>query len=111
MSTATAGRAREHKVRDDLAADGWQLIARSAGSKGPADLVMAHEWYGVALIQVGTQNKTLGPADRTRLLDAARLCSALPLVAQVIPRRGITYWLVSEGPASTWTEFSNEHTR
>ena len=36
MSTASQGRAREHRVRD-LIADGWLLVARSAGSKGAAD--------------------------------------------------------------------------
>jgi hypothetical protein len=110
MSTATSGRAREYKVRDALAKHGWELIARSAGSKGPADLVMAHEWWGAALIQVGTENKRLGPDDRTRLLRAASLCDAIPLVAQVIPEPGkptrITYWQVIDGPPSTWTEWS-----
>ena len=93
-----------------MARTGWVLIARSAGSKGPADLVMAHLVYGVALVQVGTKNKSLGPADRDRLIGAAELCSALPIVAQVIPEPGrptcITYWQVIDGPPSTWTEWS-----
>lgn len=100
MSTASQGRRREHQVRDDMAGRGWHLIARSAGSKGPADLVMAHEEYGVALVQVGTSSKTLGPADRLRLIRAAGLCSALPIVAVV--DRGINYRHVSVGPALTW---------
>lgn len=105
MSTATQGRAREHKVRDAMIAAGWELIVRSAGSKGPADLVMAHLDHGLALIQVGTANKTLGPADRGRLLHAAALCSAMPILAAVT-RGVIQYWWVGPGPASTWTEWS-----
>jgi Holliday junction resolvase-like predicted endonuclease len=106
MSTATDGRRREHKVRDAMVKQGWELIARSAGSKGPADLVMASETRGVALIQVGTGSKQLGPAARARLLRAAWLCSAEPVIAQVIPRRGIRYWHLGQGPASTWTEWT-----
>jgi hypothetical protein len=34
MSNATNGRAREYRVRDHLIRAGWQLVARSAGSKG-----------------------------------------------------------------------------
>jgi hypothetical protein len=106
MSTASQGRAREHRVRDHLTSHGWELIARSAGSKGPADLVMASPVSGGALIQVGTQNKTLGPADRERLLHAAWLCSALPLLAVVTPRQPIRYFLVTSDTASKWTEWS-----
>lgn len=110
MSTATSGRSREWKVRDDLTLNGWELIARAAGSKGPADLIMAHPDYGMALIQVGTANKTLGPAERTRLLHAADLCSALPLVAHCIHRPGkptrIDYWRVTNGPPSQWEQWS-----
>ena len=101
MSTATSGRAREYKVKDALIAHGWELIARSAASKGPADLIMASEEYGLALIQVGTANKRLGPADRTRLLHAAWLCSALPIVATV-NRGHINYALVHDGTPSDW---------
>lgn len=106
MSTATQGRAREHKVRDHLVSHGWELIARSAGSKGPADLVMAHPDHGVALIQVGTANKTLGPADRVRLVHAAWLASGLPLLAVCATRQPVRYWLITEDSASKWNEWS-----
>lgn len=110
MSTATSGRAREHKIRNYMAERGWEPIFRSAGSKGPADIGMAHEDHGLALVQVGTDSKTLGPADRARLLRAAWLCSALPIVVQVIARPGkpsqLRWWHVGEGPASTWEEWS-----
>jgi hypothetical protein len=102
MSTATNGRAREYRVRDHLIAHGWELVARSAGSKGAADLVMVHPDHGLALVQVGTPNKTLGPNDRARFLRLAGLCSALALVAVVIPSIGVRYRLVSDGPATHW---------
>ena len=101
MSTATQGRAREYKVRDHMIGAGWELIARAAASKGPADIIMAHADHGVALVQVGTANKRLGPADRARLLHAAWLCSALPIVATV-DRGTIRYALVHDGVPSDW---------
>lgn len=110
MSTATSGRAREHKIRRWMEERGWEPIFRSAGSKGPADIGMAHEDHGLVLVQVGTASKTLGPADRARLLRAAWLCSALPIVVQVIPRPGkpsqLLWWLVTEGPPSAWLPWS-----
>src|SRR5690349_18824433 len=81
MSTATAGRAREHRTRDRLAEAGWTPIMRAAASKGAADLLMGHPIHGGALIQVGTESKQLGPADRDRFVTAAELVCALPLLA------------------------------
>lgn len=101
MSTATQGRAREYKVRDAMIDAGWVYIMRAAGSKGPADIAMAHEEHGLALVQVGTAGKNLGPADRTRLLAAAYLCSALPIVARV-DRGIIRYAIVHDGVPSDW---------
>ena len=105
MSTASQGRAREHKVRDHLIADGWLLVARSAGSKGAADLVMVHPLHGLALIQVGTGNKTLSPADRDRFVALAEVCHALPLLAVCAPRTPIRFWWVTRDTASTWKEW------
>ncbi|MCD4535671.1 hypothetical protein LRP67_16380 [Nocardioides sp. cx-169] len=110
MSTATQGRAREHKVRDHMADAGWHFIMRAAASKGPADLLLAHPEHGAALVQVGTTSKSLGPADRIRFLTAADLCGALPILATVIPDPGkattIRYLLVGPGPASTWEAYT-----
>ena len=104
MSTATSGRAREYRTRDDLISRGWHLVMRSAGSKGAADLCMVHPDQGLALVQVGTANKSIGPADRARFLDLAYLCGALPLLAVAAPRVPIRYFHVGLGPASTWEE-------
>lgn len=105
MSTATSGRAREHRTRDRLAETGWVPIMRAAASKGPADLLMGHPIHGGALVQVGTASKSLGPADRARFVTAAELIGALPLLA-TWTRTGVRYWHVTRDTASTWTEFT-----
>ena len=102
MSTATTGRAREWKVRDHLTQHGWRQVMRAAGSKGSADLLMCHAVHGAALIQVGTPNKRLGPADRARFLADATDCGALALLAVVVPRQGVTYFEVTNGLPATW---------
>lgn len=85
-----------------MIADGWSFIMRAAASKGPADLAMAHPEHGLALIQVGSKSKTLGPADRERLCDAADLCSALPLLAIIRPREKTQTWVVDRGRPAGW---------
>lgn len=105
MSTAATGRRREYIVRDAMTADGWVCIARAAASKGPADLVMAHPFHGVALVQVGSKSKALGPDDRERLCAAAELCSALPLLAIVVPRQPIRFFVVTRDVPSKWPEW------
>ena len=103
---ARNGAARERRIRDRMTDRGWQLVARSAGSKGAADLVMVHPDHGLALVQVGTAaSKALGPDDRRRFLDLADLCSALPLVALCTPRLPVRFHVVNEGPASTWEAY------
>jgi hypothetical protein len=101
MSSATQGRAREYKVRDAMIAAGWTFVMRAAASKGAADLLMGHEEYGAALIQVGTMGKNLGPAERERFLKAAYVTCALPIVARS-DRSGIRYAIVHDGIPSDW---------
>jgi hypothetical protein len=105
-NTAKTGARRERLVRDHMLTGRWEFIMRAAASKGPADLAMAHPTHGLALVQCGSKSKTLGPADRARLLHAAHLCHALPILAVVIPRTPIRYWLVDAGTPSTWTEWT-----
>ena len=93
------------RVRERMTEDGWVPIMRAAGSKGAADLLMAHPVHGAALVQVGRQSKTLGPADRERLCVAAELCSALALLAVHVPRKGITYWTVTREVPSRWDKW------
>ena len=102
MSTATNGRAREYRVRDRMIDAGWLLVARSAGSKGAADLVMVHPFHGLALVQVGTASKQLGPADRDRFVTIAEACGALALLASCSPGVPPTFWVVTRDTASKW---------
>ncbi len=105
VNQAAAGAARERRISALLADHGWLQVARAAGSKGPADLVMAHWEHGVALVQVGSKAKVLGPADRQRLLAAAQMCSALPLLAVEIGR-AVTYHVVSAEVPSKWERWT-----
>lgn len=102
MSTATQGRRREHQVRDHLAAAGYPPIMRAAASKGPGDLLHGHPLVGAVLVQVGTESKRLNQEARDRFCEAAELIHALPVLATVVPRAGITYWLVTRDLPSTW---------
>lgn len=102
MSTAANGRAREHRVLHRLERSGWLLVSRSAGSKGAADLVMVHPFFGLALIQVGTANKALGPADRDRLVTIADACGALPLLITTRPGQSPLIFVVNRDKPSTW---------
>jgi hypothetical protein len=110
MSTATSGRAREYKVRDDLAAKGYPAVMRSAASKGAADLLHGNPIVGAVLVQVGTRNKTLNQEGRDRFCEAADLTHALPVLATVIAQPGhrtvIRYWLVNRGEPRTWNEWT-----
>lgn len=106
MSTASQGRYTEHRVRDHMAERGWTWIMTAAASKGAGDLLMGHEVHGAALVQVGRRSKRLGPADRARLLHAADLCCALPILAVCEPRREPRYWLVSADVPRTWDEWT-----
>lgn len=106
MSTASDGARRERRVRDEMIEAGWSFIMRAAASKGPADLAMAHPEHGLALVQVGSKSKTLGPADRERLCDAADLCSALPLLAIVKHRESTQTHIVDRGKPAGWAVWS-----
>lgn len=105
MSTATSGRAREYKVRDELIYHGWQFVMRSAGSKGAADLAMARGDIGLILVQVGTASKSLGPADRDRFIKLAANARAKPILATAA-RDGITYQLINTLTPRYWHEWN-----
>lgn len=105
MSTATSGRAREYLVRDEMIVAGWTFVMRSAGSKGPADIAMAHPEHGLALVQIGTASKALSPSARAMLCHVANLCGALPILAT--RHKGETsYKLVTNDRPSTWEDWT-----
>ncbi len=108
MSAASNGRAREHRVRDQLVAQGWVFILRSAGSKGAIDLLFGGRYPRMPLaVQVGTAaSKRLGPADRARFLNAAEAINARPIVALTAPGKATTYLEVTDGPPKTWPVFN-----
>lgn len=110
MSTATSGRAREYLVRDRLTAAGYPAVMRAAASKGAADLLHGHPLVGAVLVQVGTGGKSLNQEARDRFCEAADLCHALPILAQVIQQRGrrteYRYWHVTRDVPSTWNEWT-----
>lgn len=108
MSTATSGRAREYRVRDDLINKGWTLVNRSAASKGAMDLILASEERGLIFVQAGTEkSKSLGPDDRQRFVRIAYLASAVPVIATV-GRSGIRYREVTLDQPTKWPDWDPE---
>lgn len=106
MSTASNGRAREHRVSKLMVANGWLQVMRAAGSKGPADLAMLHPFLGLAWVQVGTaKSKALSPLDRDRLCSIAEQTHALALLATSGPGIPTKFFRVTRDTASKWTEF------
>lgn len=119
MSTATNGRAREYRVRDHMIRNGWACVMRASGSRGAADLAMLHPFVGLAWVQVGTRNKTLGCRDkghshedntaawcaRDRLVSVAEQTGALALLAVCSPGIPPRFWRVTRDTPSKWTEF------
>lgn len=107
MSTATNGRAREHRISKLMQSHGWLQVMRAAGSKGPADLAMLHPFYGLAWVQVGTAaSKTLGPLARDRLCAIAEQTHAVALLATSGPGIPTRFFRVTRDTASTWQEYS-----
>lgn len=106
MSTATAGRAREHRISKLMVDHGWLQVMRAAGSKGPADLAMLHPLLGLAWVQVGTaKSKTLSPLDRDRLCSIAEQTHALALLATSGPGIPTRFYEVTRETASKWKEW------
>lgn len=107
MSTATAGRAREYRVRDHLLKHGWRFVMRAAGSKGSADLLMASDVHGALLVQVKKgADVVLGPADRRRFVRDAQLVGALAVYATCGPGVPVTFYEVTEDKPSKWQRWS-----
>lgn len=81
MSHYAAGAQFERKVRDRLYADGARLVVRSAGSKGPVDLVALFPplWLP-RLVQV-KRNGRMTKAAKKELLELAKSVDGLAVVA------------------------------
>ena len=85
--------------------DGYGTI-RAGGSRGAADLIALKPGQTL-IIQCKRTNPLLPPAERVKLLDLARMCGGLPIVAyQPAPRRKTAYrQLTGPGPKD-WVEFT-----
>lgn len=91
MTNYATGTRFEHKTRDDLTANGYEVM-RAAGSKGgtKADLV-AFKPGQLLLIQC-KRTGALPPDEWDRLVEVAAWVDAIPILAANGPAgRGITY--------------------
>lgn len=89
---------RERAVRDLLADQDW-ISFRAPASLGVADVIALRDGDRPRLIEVKSTHRgpfhSFGPADRVRLLTAARMAGADPWLAWW-PPRGRLHWI---GPA------------
>lgn len=91
MSHYAAGTRFEHKVRDDLTANGYSVV-RAAGSKGDSKIDLHAIKPGEQLFVQCKISGTLPPGEWDRLVEVAGWVGAVPLLAANGPRgRGITY--------------------
>lgn len=100
-----AGNARELRVMDVLASEGW-LCASRRHIGGAGDILAVRPYAGgptleARLIEVKSTTygpfDSFGPADRRALLDTAISCGAVPVLAWWPPRRELrwihaTHW-------------------
>ena len=88
MTRYQAGTKFEYKVRDALKAQGAIYVCRSAGSKGPVDLIAFYGWNSVrssAFVQAKRDGR-ISRADRWALIELAQQCGAEPVLAKAGPR-------------------------
>jgi hypothetical protein len=91
VSHYASGTRFEHKVRDDLVDNGYEVI-RAAGSKGSSKVDLAAFKPGQLLFVQCKSNGALPPAEWDRVFEVSRWVSALPLLASNGPHgRGVVY--------------------
>lgn len=91
MTQYTKGTRFEHKTRDDLAANGYEVI-RAAGSKGSSKVDLVAMKPGQQLYIQCKAHGTLPADEWNHLLEVATWVGAIALLAAKGPRgRGITY--------------------
>lgn len=88
MSHYARGRRAEWAVRDALQDDGY-VVLRTAGSKGAVDLIAVKPGQTLA-VQVKT-NGRLETDSWNRLWSLATNMRAIPILADVAPRKPIVY--------------------
>lgn len=102
MTNYDAGRRFEWAIRDDLRANGYDVV-RSAGSKSKIDL-LAIKPQQVIFLQC-KRNGLCPPTERTELRRLADLIHALPVVAYKA-RVGYGYRLLTGDGPRDWTEWT-----
>lgn len=91
MTHYAAGTRFEHKVRDDLDANGYEVI-RAAGSKGSSKVDLIGIKPGQLLLIQCKRAGTLPPDEWDRVYEVAGWVGAVPLLAANGPRgRGVAY--------------------
>jgi Holliday junction resolvase len=86
-----AGTRFEHKIRDDLRENGYEVL-RAAGSKGASKVDLVALKPGQLLFIQAKRSGALGPAEWNRVVEVAGWVGAIPLLAANGPRgRGVTY--------------------
>jgi Holliday junction resolvase len=107
VSAYRAGRDSEHKVRDDLTDNGYEVI-RAAGSKGACDLI-AFKPGQVLLVQVKRSGYVAPEAWNRLHALAACLPGVVAVIADAAPRKPLAYWRL-DGPKTArgrqpWSPF------
>ncbi|MCZ7434780.1 restriction endonuclease [Micromonospora sp. WMMC241] len=91
MSHYQAGTRFEHKIRDDLRDNGYEVM-RAAGSKGASKVDLVALKPGQLLFIQAKRSGTLPPAEWDRVFEVAGWVGAVPLLAANGPRgRGVVY--------------------
>lgn len=85
-----AGRRFEYKVRDDLTANGYEVL-RAAGSKGGSKVDLVGFKNGELLLVQCKRDGKLPPAEWDRLVEVAWWVKAKPILAMALPRGGVAY--------------------
>ena len=101
MTRYQSGRELEYRVRDLLSEAGY-FVVRSAGSRGPVDLIAlamgrtfvhldAVELRRMLLVQC-KRDGVLGPKAWNELFDLACETGGVPVLAEYEPRKPIKFW-------------------
>lgn len=81
----------EHKTRDDLIANGYDVM-RAAGSKGSTKVDLIAVKPGQLLFIQCKSNGKISPAEWDRVVEVSAWVGAVPVVAENGPRgRGVVY--------------------
>lgn len=107
MSHYATGTRFEHKVRDDLGANGYEVV-RAAGSKGSSKVDLIGLKPGQLLLIQCKRSGALGPDEWNRVYEVAGWVGAVPLLAANGPAgRGVTY-IRLDGPKRRGVPMRNQ---